>query len=121
MYDDVTRIFDIPAYQQQHYPQPSMLASKLQSEWVRTSTESFVQQVNQASRGLLNMGVVSGDKIAMISNNRYEWNIMDMAILQIGAIDVPIYPTISEKDYSYIMNDAGVKIVIVSDNELLQK
>lgn len=121
MYSEVTRIFDIPAHQERNYPQPSMLASKVDGKWISVSTVEFMQQVNQASRGLLSLGVKPGEKIAMISNNRYEWNIMDMAILQIGAIDVPIYPTISEKDYAYIMNDAEVKMVIVSDEEILGK
>jgi long-chain acyl-CoA synthetase len=121
MYNEVTRIFDIFQYQQSHYPQPCMLASKVEGAWEKVSTDDFVQQVNQASRGLLALGVKPGDRIGLISNNRFEWNIMDMAILQVGAIDVPIYPTISEKDYSYIMNDAGVKMVIVSDEELLGK
>jgi long-chain acyl-CoA synthetase len=121
MYNEVTRIFDIPQYQKSHYPQPCMLSSKVDGSWTKITTDEFMQQVNQASRGLLALGFAPGDKIALISNNRFEWNIMDMAILQIGAVDVPIYPTISEKDYSYIMNDAGVKMVVVSDDELLGK
>lgn len=121
MYAAVTRIFDIPEYQFQNFPQPTMLSSKVDDKWLQISTEDFINQVNQVSRGLLNLGITKGDKIALISNNRYEWNIVDMAVLQIGAIDVPIYPTISEKDYAYIMNDAEVKMVIVSDEELLGK
>src|SRR5690606_28135021 len=76
---------------------------------------------NRLSTGLLRLGIEPGDKIALISNNRPEWIITDLAILQIGAINVPMYPTISEKDYEYIFNDSEVKVVFVSDTEILEK
>ena len=66
------------------------------------------------SRGLLELGVKKGDHIATISNNRPEWNFMDMAILQTGAVHVPIYPTISKEDYKYILNHAEVKFVFIA-------
>jgi long-chain acyl-CoA synthetase len=97
------------------------LASKVNGKWETTSTQSLVDQANAASRGMLAMGIGPGDKIAMISNNRTEWAIMDMAILQIGAINVPIYPTITEDDYRYIFNHAEIKMCFVSDEELLTK
>ena len=66
-------------------------------------------------------GISPGDKIAIISNNRPEWNFTDLGVLQIGAIDVPVYPTISENDLKFILTDADVKIVFVSSEELLPK
>ncbi|MFN9909968.1 MAG: AMP-binding protein, partial [bacterium] len=86
------------------------------------STDEFVRLVNKVSLGLLQMGVKPGDKIALISyNNRPEWNIMDMGMMQIGAINVPVYPTISPSDYIFIFNDASVKYCIVGHGDLLEK
>jgi long-chain acyl-CoA synthetase len=117
----LTRLFDTIYHQQETYPRTDALAAKENGKWVTTSTESFVEQVNTFSRALLAMGIQPGDKIALISNNRPEWCIADMGILQIGAIDVPIYPTISSDDYRYIFNHAEIKLCIVSDEELLRK
>ena len=121
MYTGVNRIFDIPRHQQKHYPQHAALASKIDGKWLTVSIDDYIAKANLASKGLLKLGIQPGDKVAMISNNRWEWNVMDIAILQAGGITVPIYPTISEKDYAYILNDGQVKMVIVSDEELLQK
>lgn len=121
MNQEVTRLFDIPYYQLEKYPQPDALVAKVNGNWEKHSTEELVKQANRMSRGLLKFGIKPGDKIAMISNNRPEWNMTDIGILQIGAINVPIYPTISEEDYKYIFNDATVKICLVSDAELLAK
>ncbi|MEM9023363.1 MAG: AMP-binding protein, partial [Bacteroidota bacterium] len=115
------RLFDVIYYQQEKYPQPDALGAKINGQWETTSTESVIEQTNLVSQGLLQLGIQPGDKIAMISNNRPEWVIMDLAALQIGAIDVPIYPTISPDDYRYIFNDAEVKLCFVSDGELLEK
>ena len=76
---------------------------------------------NELSTGLIRKGVKPGDRVAIIANNRPEWVIADLAMLQIGAINVPIYPTISDKDYAFIFNDAEVKLVFVSDGELYGK
>lgn len=119
--EDVTRLFDVLYYQQEHYPQKDALVAKINGEWIPTSTEEYVEKTNLVSKGLLQMGIEPGDKIAMISNNRPEWNIMDMGMAQIGAINVPVYPTISEEDYRFIFNDAEVKLCFVSDEELLEK
>ena len=93
----------------------------MNGQWVTHSTQGFVDKANLVSQGLLKLGIKPGDKIAMISNNRPEWNMCDIGILQIGAINVPIYPTISSEDYQYIFNDAEVKLCFVSDQELFDK
>jgi long-chain acyl-CoA synthetase len=118
----ITRLFDFPYYQLEHYNIPDALVTKYNGVWVKTSTEEYIAKANAISRALLRMGVNKNDKIAIISsNNRTEWHIMDIGILQTGAQNVPIYPTISENDYEYILNHSEAKYCFVSDNEVLAK
>lgn len=99
-----------------------MMTSKVGGEWKSYSTKEFIEAVDQASRALLELGVKHGDKVALIShNNRCEWNIMDHALLQIGAVDVPIYPTMTEADYEYIFNHSESIYCFVSNDELYDK
>lgn len=116
-----SRIFDFPFYQLKNYPKVDSLAAKIDGKWVTTSIQEFINQGKQFSMGLLKMGFQTNDKIALIANNRPEWLIADLGISMIGAINVPIYPTITPEDYQYIMNDAEIKLCIVSDKELLDK
>lgn len=118
---DVTRLFDIPYYQLENFPKADSLAAKIGGKWVPTSTQEFIDQAMMVSKSLVAMGIEPGDRVAMISNNRPEWNITDIGILMCGAINVPIYPTISPKDYEFIFNDSQVKVCFVSDDELLAK
>ncbi|TPG32917.1 AMP-dependent synthetase/ligase [Flavobacterium pectinovorum] len=118
----ITRLFDFPYYQQETYNLPVALATKKNGVWEKTSSQEYIAKANAVSRALLRMGVQKDDKIALItSNNRTEWNIMDIGILQTGAQNVPIYPTISEEDYEYILNHSGSIYCFVSDSEVLQK
>ncbi|MEN8138714.1 MAG: long-chain fatty acid--CoA ligase [Bacteroidota bacterium] len=119
----LTRIFDIPYYQLENHPQEVAFASKsyMHGTWDTFSTEQYIEHINIVSRGLLRLGVKPGDKIALISNNRHEWNMMDMGILQIGAVGVPVYPTISQDDYKYIFNHSEVKYCFVSCEEIYLK
>ena len=119
--NSIKRIFDIPEFQAKNFPLDVALAAKENNKWKTYSTKEYLNNANLISKGLLKLGIKPGEKIAMISNNRPEWNIMDIGILQIGAIDVPVYPTITEKDYKFIFNDAEVKLCIVSDEDLLNK
>ena len=99
---EVTRLFDIPYYQLEKYPIENALVTKYNNTWTPISSEEYVKKINQVSRALLRLGVQPHDKIAMVtSNNRTEWHILDMAIMQIGAHNVPIYPTIPKEDYIY--------------------
>ena len=118
---EVTRLFDIPYFQLEKFPQDDSLAAKVDGKWVKTSTKSFVDQAMMVSKALVEAGIKPNDKVSMISNNRPEWNIVDVGIQMSGAISVPIYPTISPKDYEYILNDAEVKICFVSSTDLLDK
>jgi long-chain acyl-CoA synthetase len=118
----ITRLFDFPYFQQEQYAISDALTTKQNGVWIKTSTNSYIDQANAISRALLRMGVEKNDKIAVISsNNRTEWHIMDVGILQIGAQNVPVYPTISEEDYDYILNHCEAKYCIVSDGEVLRK
>lgn len=118
---NVLRLFDIPVHQLTHYPNPNMFVTKRAGVWEGMSTQDFLSTAMRVSRGLIAMGIAEGDKVALVSNNRVEWNIMDIAIQQIGAIVVPIYPNISVSDYRYIFNDAGVKLCVVAGDELYGK
>ncbi|MGO4822022.1 MULTISPECIES: AMP-dependent synthetase/ligase [unclassified Flavobacterium] len=119
----ITRLFDFPYYQQERYTTiPDALVSKVDGVWVKTSTQEYIAKANAISRALLKMDVKKGGKIALISsNNRTEWNIMDIGVLQTGAQTIPIYPTISEQDYEYILNHSEAEYCFVSDKEVLAK
>ena len=119
---NITRLFDFPYYQREKFNIPDALVTKYNGVWVKTSTEEYITKANAISRALLRIGILKDDKIALIStNNRTEWNIMDIGILQTGAQNVPIYPTISETDYEYILNHSGAIYCFVSDKEILRK
>ncbi len=116
------RLFDFPYFQLKNFPLEQMITSKLAGEWQTISTATFVEQMNLVSRGLLALGIRPGDKIALITHaNRMEWDVMDHGIMQIGAIDVPIYPTMTEADCQYILNHAEAKLCFVSNDELYLK
>ena len=118
----ITRLFDFPYYQLEKNNIPAALVTKYNGKWIKTSTQDYIDQANCISRALLQLGVQKNDKIAVISSsNRTEWNIMDIGVLQIGAQNVPIYPTISEDDYEYILNHCEAKYCFVSDDEVLRK
>ncbi len=115
------RLFDIPFHQLEKFSNDKMFTTKKDGKWASISTSFFIDLVNSISKGLIAKGIQPGDKIGIISSNRYEWNALDIASLQIGAIVVPIYPNISTDDYTYIFNDAGIKICVVGDKILFEK
>jgi long-chain acyl-CoA synthetase len=118
----ITRLFDFPYYQLEKYNKPDALVTKQNGVWVKTSTQEYIDKANAISRALLRMGIQKDDKIAIISsNNRTEWNIIDIGILQTGAQNVPIYPTIAQEDYEYVLNHSESIYVFVSDIEVLAK
>jgi long-chain acyl-CoA synthetase len=118
----VERLFDFAYYQQEQFNLPNALVTKYNGNWTGTSSTEYVEKANKVSRGLLNLGIKKNDKIAIISSaNRTEWHILDVGILQLGAQNVPIYPTISEDDYEYILNHSESVICFVSDKEVVDK
>ena len=119
---DITRLFDFPYYQLKNFNLDKSLVTKVNGQWVATSTQEYIDKANAMSRALLRMSVGPNDKIAVISmTNRTEWNIMDIGVLQLGAQNVPIYPTISEDDYAYVLNHSEAKYCFVSCQEVYDK
>ncbi|HSP82274.1 MAG TPA: long-chain fatty acid--CoA ligase [Gillisia sp.] len=118
----IKRLFDFPYYQLENFPLEKSLGTKYNGTWETLSTQKYIDKANTISRGLLRLGVKPNDKIAVISSsNRTEWNIMDIGVLQLGAQNVPIYPTISEEDYEYVINHSEATYCFVSDVEVLEK
>jgi long-chain acyl-CoA synthetase len=122
------RLFDCLQFHLTRKPLPEMLAAKENGTWRTYSTEEVNNTVTKLSAGLLNLGVQCGDmtaeqrdKIAILSKNRPEWVMLDLAVQQCGAILTPIYPTINVQDLEFVLNDAQVKIVFVNDEELFHK
>ena len=119
---EVTRLFDLLTFYKKSFKfKEDVLAGKDGGKWVKYSIDQYIETATNISYGLLQLGVRPGDKIATISNNRPEWNFLDMGILQIGAVHVPIYPTISESDYKYILAHSEVKFVFISGKEIMRK
>ncbi len=116
-----TRIFDLLDLYVKPQNKPDTLACKRNGEWVRFSAQEFCEQVDRLSLGLLQLGVQPGDRIAIVSEGRPEWNIVDFAIQQVGAISVPIYPTLTIEDFQYIFHEAEVRFVFVGDATLFRK
>lgn len=126
--DQPQRLFDVISYQLANYPKEDMLAGKENGQWQKYSTKEVADLTLRFSSGLLKLGIRPGikkneekDKIAIISPNRPEWIITDLACQQLGAVLTPIYPTISETELAYVLNDAEARILFVSDKDLLAK
>ncbi|WP_396148635.1 AMP-dependent synthetase/ligase [Flavobacterium sp.] len=118
----ITRLFDFPYYQLAKNNVPDCLVTKYNGEWVKTSTQEYIDKANAVSRAFIRLGVQKNDKIALISStNRTEWNIFDIGSLQVGAQTVPIYPTIASEDYEYILNHSESSYCIVSDQVVYDK
>ncbi len=122
MTTNITRLFDFAYNQLEVKPQLKCFNSKIENEWVATSTKQYINLANTISRALLRLGVKANDKIAVVTtNNRLEWSVLDIAILQIGAVNVPLYPTITSSDYQYIINHSDSILCFVSDKALYEK
>jgi long-chain acyl-CoA synthetase len=115
------RLFDILKKQEEELRLTDALAAKENGEWRKYSSDEFYEKASLISYGLLVMGLKRDDKVAIVSNNRPEWNIVDMGMQQIGLIDVPIYPTLSDTEYRFILNDCDAKMIFVSDENLFKK
>ena len=119
---DVTRLFDFPYYQLENYPQENCFLYKNENSWKNISTQEYITQANKVSSSLLALGIQKDDKIAVITtNNIPNWHLLDIGILQIGAQNVPLYATLSEKDYAYVLNHSDAKYCFVSDATLYEK
>ena len=118
----ITRLFDFAYYQLETHNLDAALVSKKEGEWIKTSSKEYTDKANALSRALLKIGVQKNDKIAVISTtNRTEWCIVDVGVLQVGAQNIPIYPTISSDDYEYVLNHSEAVYCFVSDQEVYDK
>lgn len=115
---EVTRTFDLLERLKDNFQKDDILAGKEDGEWVKYSTQEYYDYAHYFAFGLLALDLKKGDFVATISNNRPEWNIIDMGISLTGAVHVPIYPTISIEDYRYILHQVQPKILMVSDKYL---
>jgi long-chain acyl-CoA synthetase len=119
---EITRIFDILENARKLYSHKTdYLACKENGKWVYYTAENYYQTVQNLSYGLLALGLQKGDRVASVSNNRPEWNFIDMALNQNGLVHVPIYPTVSETEYEYILKHCEPRILFISDKILCQK
>lgn len=116
-----TRVFDFLYNQLASFPKEDALVQKINGEWKKLSTADTIVTVNQLTQGFINLGLKKGDKIAMASWNRPEFNIVDFAAQQIGVVTVPLYPTLMADTYEYIIKDSGAKFCFAADGELYDK
>lgn len=119
--NEIKRVFDLLENYERNFSKKVMVAGKFSGEWKSYSTEAFISIVNDFSRALIHQGIKKSDKVALMSANRPEWNFCDFATMQVGAAVVPLYPTLSVTDLKHILEDAGVKLIFVSTEELYQK
>lgn len=108
-----SRVFDLIRHQLENDPKPDSLCKKVSGQWVKYSTQDVINEADKVSKSLIDLGLQPGDRIGLIANNRPEWNFVDIGAMQIGVTTVPIYPTISAREYQYILNDAAVKYVFL--------
>mgnify|MGYP000721977602 CR=1 FL=1 len=122
MFESVTRLFDCPYYQNKNYPQQRSLVYKENNEWKHFSTQEFIDISNQVSRALLKLNVNPNDKISIIVPvNHPKWHFIDIGVLQIGAQNVPLYATLSEKDYEYVLNHSDSTYCFVAGDDIYKK
>jgi long-chain acyl-CoA synthetase len=115
------RLFDIPRYQLERYPKSDAIATKENGDWRTYSIQELIDTSERLALGLIALGVKPGDKVAIGSGNRSEWCLVDQAILRIGAVTVPVYPTSSKEDYAYILQHAEVKVCFSANAEIHAK
>ncbi|HTN21679.1 MAG TPA: long-chain fatty acid--CoA ligase [Pelobium sp.] len=119
--ETINRVFDLLQFNKQKYNSQNVLAEKIKGSWKTYSIDDFIKYADDVSRGLLKLGIKKDEKVAIMSPNRPEWNFCDFGIMQIGAAQVPMYPTLAESDINFIIKDAEVKLIFVSDEALFKK
>jgi len=119
---EITRVFDLlPKYEEKFLPKDDVLAGKEKGEWKKYSIKEFREIADSLSCAFLKLGVEKGDNIATVTNNRPEWNFIDISVMQVGAVHVPIYPTISLEDYQHILRHAQIKYLFLSGMAMYKK
>ncbi len=117
----ITRLFDIADLQLAEFPQECCVESLLDGSMRTYSTRAFIDTAERLALGLMDLGIKPGDKVALASGNRSEWALVDQALLRIGAISIPIYPTMSAEDYAYVLGHSESRVFFVSNAELAAK
>ena len=117
----IKRVFDLLQYNLEEFPKEVFVSGKSEGKWKTHSTAQFVDVVNNLSKGLIRKGFGKESRIGVMSHNRPEWNITDFAIMQIGAYQIPLYPTLAEHDIQFILKDAEVSLIFVADEALYKK
>jgi long-chain acyl-CoA synthetase len=118
---NVTRVFDLLDYQLAKAPKTDALATKINGKWCKHSTQEWKQTSEQLALGLIELGLGKSDRVAIVSFNRPEWNMVDYGIQYLGGVSVPMYPNITVEDYRYIFKDADVKVAFVANKDLFDK
>ena len=118
---EIKRLFDFLTEQNEKQPNAPFVASKVNNQWKTYTFQEMQDNTNRVSQLLMNLGLKKDDKIAIISTNRPEWNFTDIGSMQLGLINVPMYPTIAEKDYEFIFQDAGIQYAFVGDESIYNK
>lgn len=117
----ITRVFDLLQYNLEKFPKEEFISGKVNGGWIKYSTHRFCETVDALSRGLADIGIGKTSRVAVMSNNRPEWNIADFAIMQLGAYQIPLYPTLAANDIRFILENAAVTVVFVADENLFNK
>lgn len=122
MINKITRVFDCIEYQKNNYPQDKSLVYKEKNNWKSYSSQDFITISNNVSRSLLKLGLKPNDKVAIIVPvNQPKWHFLDIGVLQIGAQNVPLYATLSEKDYQYVLNHSDSKYCFIAGDDIYEK
>jgi len=117
----ITRVFDLLQYNLEKFPKEEFISGKIKGQWVKYSTRKFCDTVDLLSKGLISLGIGKESRIAVMSHNRPEWNISDFSIMQIGAYQIPLYPTLAEHDIKFILENAEVTVVFAADEAIYKK
>ncbi len=118
---EITRLFDLLDHLVVNHPKDDILAGKVNGEWVRYSSHDYYKYAHFMAYGLMELGIQPGDRVITISNNCPEWNFIDMALALIGAIHVPVYPTLSTENYLHIFRHSEARLILVSSKLLLNR
>lgn len=121
MSESITRVFDLLKHNLEHFPKAEFISGKINGQWIKYSTQDFCEITDNLSRGLSTLGTKKGSRVAVMAPNRPEWNICDYAIMQLGAYQIPLYPTLAAHDIQFIIENAAISIIFVNDEALYQK
>ena len=121
MHNNIQRLFDIIYFAREKYGNKQALAGKRNGQWVVYNQQDFIDNANAVSAMLLNYGLEEGELVVNISDNRPEWNFLDMGLLQLGGVHVPVFPTISQDEMTYILEEVKPRFVFISNRYLLKK